>query len=425
LSWCYNVCKMNDQNLDELKREIATLKQKLAESEDRFSSFFSSMCEGVALHEIICDCAGKPVDYRFLDVNPAFERSTGLKKENILGKTVLEVLPKTEPLWIEKYGSVALTGLPIDFENYTVALDRHYHVVAFSPRKNQFAVIFTDITESKQVQERLENNMRELRLAQTHMITSEKMAGIGRLAAAVTHELRNPLMYITANVGLLSQYFKTIEEGVDHLGKELSGACTKAQQDYATFHKIFLRAHNEIVLSMNDSQEGCSRANEIIAGLLDYARVDGAMSQAVDLNCAIDKALEFVDSDIRYKCRVEKRLHPGAVVLGNQRELEQVFVNLFINASQAIEKDGLIRIENSVKDGYVIIRVQDNGRGVAQEDIGRLFEPFFTTKKDGEGTGLGLAIIHKILERHGGDIAVESKVDVGTTFIIKLPVKKE
>jgi len=121
----------------------------LKESEKKYSSLFNTMLEGFALHEIVCDADGKPINYVFGDINPAFEQLTGLKKETIIGKTVLEVMPDTEPVWIEKYGNVALTGVPVSFENYSRALQRYYHVVAFSPQKNYFAVIFNDITEQK------------------------------------------------------------------------------------------------------------------------------------------------------------------------------------------------------------------------------------------------------------------------------------
>jgi PAS domain S-box-containing protein len=125
----------------------------LKESEKKYSSLFNTMLEGFALHEIICDANDKPVNYAFLDINPAFEQLTGLKKDTIIGKTVLEVMPDTEPVWIEKYGNVALTGVPVSFENYSRALQRYYHVVAFSPQKKYFAVIFNDITEQKHTEQ--------------------------------------------------------------------------------------------------------------------------------------------------------------------------------------------------------------------------------------------------------------------------------
>ncbi|MBL7965885.1 MAG: PAS domain S-box protein [Prolixibacteraceae bacterium] len=132
--------------------------EKLRESEKRYRSLFDKMQEGFALHEIICDEHGNPKDYRFLDINPAFEKLTGLRADEIHGKTVLELMPETESFWIEKYGEVALTGAHIQFENYSQALEKYFHVVAFSPGKNQFATMFADITESK---------LSEIRLLQT------------------------------------------------------------------------------------------------------------------------------------------------------------------------------------------------------------------------------------------------------------------
>jgi len=122
---------------------------ELLESENRYRTLFNHMQEGFALHEIICDTNGKPVDYRFLDINPSFEQLTGLKKSEIIGKTVLTVIPGTESFWIEKYGEVAFNGNPMAFENYSAPLKRHYQINAFRPAKNQFATIFSDITERK------------------------------------------------------------------------------------------------------------------------------------------------------------------------------------------------------------------------------------------------------------------------------------
>ena len=161
---CFFNPVVNDKNeiigATALARDITERKRTedaLRQSEAKYSSLFNSMLEGFALHEIICDTSGRPVDYRFLDMNPAFEKLTGLKKADAVGKTVLTVFPETEPFWIENYGKVALTGDPISFEHYSSALKRYYRVVAFSPQKQRFAVLFDDITERKLSEETLQS----------------------------------------------------------------------------------------------------------------------------------------------------------------------------------------------------------------------------------------------------------------------------
>ena len=130
-------------------------KEALRESEERYRLLFNKTFSGFALHEVIFDEDGNPCDYRFLEVNPAFERLTGLSSEEIIGKTVLEVLPGTESYWIDAFGKVALSGKAVQFENYSKELDRYYEVSAFRPKRGQFAVTFMDATERKKAEEAL------------------------------------------------------------------------------------------------------------------------------------------------------------------------------------------------------------------------------------------------------------------------------
>lgn len=141
-----------------LKKPYLTLFKDLNESEKKFKSLFNEMISGIALHEIICDEAGKPIDYRFLNINPAFEKMTGLKDKDLKGKTVTEVLPDTEAYWIETYGQVALTGNPIQFENFSKELNKHFEVKAYCPKVGQFVSVFNDITDKKAA----ENNQNKL-----------------------------------------------------------------------------------------------------------------------------------------------------------------------------------------------------------------------------------------------------------------------
>ena len=138
-----------------LRADQARSTEAIRLSEQRYRTLFSNMTEGFALHEIICDESGKPCDYRFLEVNPAFEQLTGLKRKNVIGNLASQVLPGLEPIWLQTYGRVAQTGVPVQFDNYTETLKRHYRVYAFRPSPGQFAVIFMDITDQRQAEEAL------------------------------------------------------------------------------------------------------------------------------------------------------------------------------------------------------------------------------------------------------------------------------
>ncbi|MHB9029811.1 MAG: sensor histidine kinase [Candidatus Latescibacterota bacterium] len=170
---------------DNVLTDLQRAEQALYESEERYRTLFTRMIDGFALHEIILDSEGKPKDYRFLEVNPAFERSTGLPAADIVGKTLLEVLPGAEPFWIETYGDVAQNGNCIHFEQYTRTLDRYYAVTAFSPKKGRFATLFIDITERKRAENALQKAYEELRAQSEELQTQTEQL------QAQAEELRN------------------------------------------------------------------------------------------------------------------------------------------------------------------------------------------------------------------------------------------
>jgi PAS domain S-box-containing protein len=183
------------EDAEAARRQAEEASAELRNSEERFRSLFNGMAEGFALHEIICDQTGKPADYRFLNINPAFERFTGLKIEDVIGKTVLEVLPETEPLWIEKYGQVALSGQSISFDQFHAGLGRHYEVSAYRPAPGQFAVLFLDITERKHAEERLSAQARTLK---------------------ALNSSNHALLHATDELSLLQAVCKTVVEDCGH-----------------------------------------------------------------------------------------------------------------------------------------------------------------------------------------------------------------
>ncbi|WP_108652118.1 sensor histidine kinase [Dongshaea marina] len=172
---------------------------------------------------------------------------------------------------------------------------------------------------------------------------------------------------------------------------------------------------------MEESIYGINRMQEIIGGLKDFARADKNNTEEIDISSLIHSTLNMVRNELRYHCQVHQELHEVPPVIGCRGKISQVFVNMLINASQAIKEQGDIYIRTYSEENRVVIEIQDTGCGIPQEHQEHLFTPFFTTKPLGKGTGLGLSISHGIVKDHGGTIGVESTVGEGTTFIIKLP----
>ena len=373
-------------------------------AEQNYRTLFQQMLDGFALHEIICDENGTPSDYRFLAVNPAFERLTGLQAGDLLGRTVLEVLPATEKRWIETYGQVALTGEPVTFENYSGALQKHFTVTAFRPAPGQFAVIFMDITARKLAEEALQRQYQALQTAQTRLVQSEKLAAIGELVAGVAHELNNPLTSIV----LYSQLLQA-----------------KAPPN---------RSNEELDKILTESR----RAAKIVRGLLDFARQRPVELRPVQINTLLEDSLEILAYPLRTSnVIVELRLAPDLPLTNaDSQQLQQVFMNLLQNARQAIATlrssgrlvittasgPSLFHEHDQAAAQIIRITIEDDGPGIPPALLPRIFDPFFTTKSVGEGTGLGLAVCHGIIAEHGGHIWAENLPAGGARFTLELPI---
>jgi len=171
---------------------------------------------------------------------------------------------------------------------------------------------------------------------------------------------------------------------------------------------------------INESFEGMARVAKIVADLKDFAHIDKAELEHADLNKGIESTLNIVWNELKYKAQVIKDLGDIPPVKCYPQRLNQVFLNILVNAAQAIEDKGEIRVKTQADNGYVEIRISDTGKGIPPEIIPKIFDPFFTTKDVGKGTGLGLNMAYNIIQKHKGTIDVESEVGKGTTFIIRL-----
>jgi signal transduction histidine kinase len=269
----------------------------------------------------------------------------------------------------------------------------------------------------------------KLQLAQDQLMQSEKLASIGQLAAGVAHEINNPVGYVFSNFGTLERYladlFRVLAayEAAEPLlagtpaAAALSALRSEVELDYLK---------EDVPTLMAESREGISRVRKIVQDLKDFSHVDNKQEwEWADLHRGIDSTLNIVNNEIKYKADVVKDYGQLPEVMCLPSELNQVFMNLLVNAAHAVQKErGTIRIRTGAGGGEVWVEVEDDGCGIAREDLSRVFDPFFTTKPVGKGTGLGLSLSYGIVKKHQGRLEVASERGVGTRFRMTIPASR-
>jgi signal transduction histidine kinase len=266
------------------------------------------------------------------------------------------------------------------------------------------AKAFDEIAQlNKTLEARVEERTRELRETQAQLVQSEKMRSLGQLVAGVAHELNNPIGFVHANLQLL-------EENVERLMRTDGDPARR------------LRARDAIEKLLARSQEGAGRVKRIVQDLRTFSRTDQAELTQVSLNDAIERTLTLIEPRTKTGIAVERDLGELPDVRCYAGQLNQVFMNLLMNACDALDGSGKITVRTRPADDGVVLEFSDDGPGMSPEVSSRVFEPFFTTKPVGKGTGLGLSISHGIVERHGGTMSVESMLGRGAKFTIRLPL---
>jgi len=275
------------------------------------------------------------------------------------------------------------------------------------------------------LEEKVNEKVRELQQAHEQLIQSDKMASIGQLAAGVAHEINNPIGYVSSNLTTLAQYMADLAGVLDayqEVEPQLDLKAASSKKLLALKEKVdmdYLR--KDITSLIGESQEGIKRVKKIVQDLKDFSHVDNDEWQHVDLHEGLDSTLNIVHNEIKYKADVIKEYGSIPVVECLSYQINQVFMNILVNAAQAIDERGEIRIRTGTEDDMVWVEIRDTGRGIESEHIKKVFDPFFTTKPVGKGTGLGLSMTYSIVNKHGGKIDVESQPKKGTTFRIWLP----
>jgi len=403
--------------------------QALRASEARYRTLFEAIDAGFCIIEMGEDAAGRPVDYRFVEVNPAFERHTGLAAA--AGRWIRDLVPAHEQYWFEIYGRVARTGEPARFENAAAGLGRWYDVHAFrigDPARHQVAILFNDISERKRAEEalreanetleaRVSERTAELRQAvaalhaevlereraEATLRHSQKMEVVGQLTGGIAHDFNNMLQAIDGSLELIQ---KRIRQGRnDEAGQFADAARRTAARAAALTHRLLAFARRQVL------QPRAIEPDSLIEGMADLIRRTVGPGISVELL-------------------------PGDgpwTVLCDPSQLESALLNLAINARDAMQAGGRltistadVRLSAGSLDGvapgrYVEIVVADTGVGMDEATRERAFEPFFTTKPIGQGTGLGLSQLHGFAQQSGGAVRLDSAPGRGTAVRLYLP----
>ena len=291
---------------------------------------------------------------------------------------------------------------------------------------------FHDITTSKLAEAALLREKDEQKIligkleeAHNQLLQSEKMASIGQLAAGVAHEINNPIGYVSSNLSTLHDYVARLLKvlaAYEAVEGELPGGEAHLQLAAVRDEADLGYLKSDIPALLAETEDGIARVRRIVQDLKDFSHADQGEWVLADLHQGLESTLNVVNNEIKYKAVVVKEYGTLPMVRCRPSQLNQVFMNLLVNAAHAIEGQGTITIRTSVADDEARIEIADTGKGIPAHLLNRIFDPFFTTKPVGVGTGLGLSISYGIVQKHGGRIEVESELEKGSTFRIVLPI---
>lgn len=309
---------------------------------------------------------------------------------------------------------------------YFMASEMHIEVVKadYEELQRRHAALMESEARYKALAENLEERVREqvntIESAHLQLYQAEKLASVGQLAAGVAHEINNPIGFIRSNLGTAQSYvqkFQSLAGQVKSGGNAaLADAWQAADLDFVL---------EDFLSLLRESMDGADRVARIVSDLKGFSNVDQAEEEIVDLNDCIRSACNVAANQVNSRADLKLTLDKLPPLRCKAGHLSQVFLNLLLNAAHAMKERGEIRIQSGIENGQIVIRFSDSGCGIPPEILPRIFDPFFTTRDVGSGTGLGLTVSRDIIVAHGGSIEVDSKLNVGTTFTIHLPLNRK
>jgi PAS domain S-box-containing protein len=389
----------------------------LAESEEKFRRVFHSVSDGILMADV--------KTRRLILANRAICIMLGYSEEEFLEMTARDIHPEKDlPVAMAAFEQQAEGTFPLasnipvrrkdgtvfqaDIDSTLITLDGHRYLLG----------CFRDMTEKNHYQ--------------ASLIQSDRLASMGMLAAGVAHEINNPLFYVLYNLDTLAEMMPQFEECLRSLQNDLSNYLD-ADQLRGVFKKhreLFDPTTSRAISDhFGDALNGTEKIRDIVRGLSTFSRVEKNKQIPLDVEFAVECACSMAANEVKYRAQLVKEYRPTRKILGSEGRLSQVFLNLLINAAQAIDEGDLenneIRIAIFENNDEVCVEVADTGKGIPRESLQHVFEPFYTTKAVGVGTGLGLAISRNIISEYGGHIEVTSEEGKGSCFLVRLPVANE
>ena len=416
--------ELQDRNA-ELQHEInerVRIEAALRESEERYRLLIENTIVGIVLIK----------DQKIVFANRFVAMLSGYSQDEILGRSFIDFIhPEDREFAITNY--VRRLKGEIFTDTYSIRMQSkssEVHWLDVSAVRLHYEgmpsilVYMRDISK----QHKLESQL----------FQSEKMASIGQLAAGVAHEINNPVGFVNSNLHTLAEYQNDIKgliefyrQSLEDVKNTLAGAdndlilekieaiqCREADIDLGYILE-------DCPVLINESRDGMERIKKIVMDLKDFAHPGEEGLQMIDINQSIESTLNIVWNELKYNAEIIKNFEQIPDIEGYPQQLNQVFMNLLVNAAQAITGKGQIRIQTRGIESSVEIEISDTGCGIPQENLGKIFDPFFTTKPVGKGTGLGLNVSYNIIKKHNGTLKATSKVGKGTVFTIQLPVQTD
>ena len=336
-----------------------------------------------------------------------------------------------------KVGGVDYVTKPCQIEEVLARVNTHLSLRSMQRKlEEQNRLLHEESVERQRAEQSLNSSYAELKdthetLEKLHqqLLQSEKMASIGQLAAGVAHEINNPIAFVNSNLGTLKEYLDNLWqliEAYDKMAEALSDRPDLVEPVCRLRKSLdidFLR--EDLQNLMVESLDGVARVRRIVQDLKDFSHVGEVERQAFDLHAGIDSTLNIVWHELKQRAEVKKEYGKLPLIYGVPAQINQVFMNLLVNAAQAMDHYGTIMIRTGCEGDWIWAEIDDDGPGIKPEHLQRIFEPFFTTKPVGQGTGLGLSLSYGIVSQHGGRIEVDSELGKGTRFRVWLPVGHE